>query len=274
MIPVIIISLANATARRDAMRQNLDSLGIGYTIFDAVDGRAMSADEIAAIEPRPYIGQSSRPLSAGEIGCAASFRGVLKSFLDSGEPFICVTEDDARFAPDVRRFLDRGTLQSLPAFDVLRLINDPRRGASLSRIVARQDGYAVHAPLRLGLFTLAQIFSRAGAQAVLQGSVPLTAPIDNLMYRDVGILGLRVLEVRPPVVTVRNLPSLIGWRFHETAEAQPRGVMVKMRRAMFKLDRRIRAITSYSRAWGARAILQIRHFPHALARRKHSGQWN
>jgi glycosyl transferase, family 25 len=265
VVPVVVISLARSADRRTAVRRNLDSLGIAHTFFDAVDGRAMSADAIAAIAPRPYVGQSSRPLSAGEIGCAASFRAVLTGFLAGSEPFVCVAEDDASFAPDARRFLDPALLRALPDFDVIRLVNDPRRGARLSRIVAREGGYAVHAPLRLGLYMFAQVFSRAGAQAVLSGLVPLTAPIDNLIYRDVGILGLRVLEVRPPVVTARQLPSLIGERFEETAKAQPRGPMIILRRKHYLLDRRIRAITSYARAWGARAMLGIRVFPNVSA---------
>jgi glycosyl transferase family 25 len=260
VVPVVVISLARSADRRAAMRDNLDRLGIAYTFFDAIDGRAMSADDLAAIAPRPYVGQSSRPLSQGEIGCAASFRAVLIGFLDGIDPFVCIAEDDANFAPDARRFLDPAVLRALPAFDVLRLVNDPRRGASLSRVVAQEAGYAVHAPLRLGLYMNAQVFSRAGAQAVVSGLVPLTAPIDNLIYRDVGILGLRVLEVRPPVVTARNLPSMIGWRFEETAKAQPRGPLIILRRKKYLLDRRIRAITSYILAWGARAILQIRMF--------------
>jgi len=74
VVPVVVISLARSADRRTAVRRNLDSLGIAHTFFDAVDGRAMSADAIAAIAPRPYVGQSSRPLSAGRrhAGCARS----------------------------------------------------------------------------------------------------------------------------------------------------------------------------------------------------------
>jgi glycosyl transferase, family 25 len=266
VVSVVVISLARSADRRAAVRQNLDNLDIAYTFFDAVDGRAMSAADIAAIAPRPYIGQSSRPLSDGEIGCAASFRAVLTRFLNGTDPFLCIAEDDASFAPDARHFLDPAVLHALPAFDVIRLVNDPRRGARFSRIVAHEAGYAVHAPLRLGLYMFAQIFSRAGAQAVLSRLVPLRAPIDNLIYRDVGIPGLRVLEVRPPVVTARNLPSMIGERFEETAERQPRGLIIILRRKMFLLGRRLRSFTSYVRAWGAPAVLQIRVFPNASAK--------
>jgi hypothetical protein len=186
---------------------------------------------------------------------------VLKDFLCGTEPFVCIAEDDASFAPDARHFLDPAVLRTLPPFDIMRFHNDPRRGVSLSRIVAREVGYAVHAPLRLGVYSFAQIYSRAGAGAVISGLVPLTAPIDNLIYRDVGIFGLRVLEVRPAIVTVRNLPSMIGERFEDTAKSQPHGLIVILRRKKYLLGRRIRAVTSYVRAWGARAILQIRAFP-------------
>jgi glycosyl transferase, family 25 len=258
VVPVVVISLARSADRRAAMRQNLESLGIAHAFFDAVDGRAMSAEDIAAIAPRPYVGQSSRSLSAGEIGCAASLRAVLRSFLDGAEPFVCIAEDDASFAPGARRFLDPAVLRTLPSFDIMRFHNDFRRGVGLSRIVAREVGYAVHAPLRLGVYSFAQIYTRAGAKAVYSGLVPLTAPIDNLIYRDVGIFGLRVLEVRPAVVTARDLPSVIGERFEETAKDQPHGLIVILRRKMYLLGRRVRAVTSYVRAWGARALLGIR----------------
>jgi len=261
VIPVVVISLARAADRRAVAQENLAGLGIAFTFFDAIEGRAMSAEAIAAISPRPYVGQFSRPLSAGEIGCAASFFAVLRRFLDGSEGFICIAEDDASFAPDAAHFLDPTRLASLPPFDVLRLVNDPRRGTKLSRIVARDGGHAVHAPLRLGHFTAAQVFSRAGARAVLAGAVPLTAPIDNLMYRDAGILGLRVLEVRPPVVAMRQLPSTIDDRFRENAPGPRHGPIIVLRRKLFMLDRRIRAVASYLRAWGPAAILRIRPYP-------------
>jgi glycosyl transferase, family 25 len=262
VVPVVVISLATSADRRAAMRRNLDDLSIAFTFFDAVDGRAMSADDIAAISPRPYVGQSSRPLSAGEIGCAASLRAVLTVFLDGTDSFLCVAEDDASFAPDVLYFLDPTVLRALPPFDVMRLHNDARRGVNMSRIVAVQNaGYAVHAPLRLGIYSFAQVYTRAGAKAVISGLVPLTAPIDNLIYRDVGILGLRVLEVRPAVVVARGLPSTIGDRFKKAATRRPRGLIVILRRKIFMIGRRLRAIISYTRAWGASATLHIRAFP-------------
>jgi hypothetical protein len=260
VIPVVVISLVRAADRRAAMRQNLGDLGIAFTFFDAIEGRGMAADAIAAIAPRPYVGQFSRHLSAGEIGCAASFFAVLRRFLDSRDSFICIAEDDATFTPDAARFLDPARLASLPPFDVLRLVNDPRRGTDLSRIVAREGCHAVHAPLRLGHLMLAQVFSRAGAKAVLAGAVPLTAPIDNLLYRDVGILGLRVLEVRPPPVAMRPAPSTIGDRYSEGGAPPRHGPIIVLRRKLFMLDRRVRAVASYLRAWGLGAILRIRPY--------------
>jgi glycosyl transferase family 25 len=262
VVPVVVISLAPSADRRAAMGRNLNDLSIAYTFFDAVDGRAMSADDLAAISPRPYVGQSSRPLSVGEIGCAASLRAVLTSFLDGTDPFVCIAKDDASFAPDVRYFLDPTVLRALPPFDVMRLHNDARRAVNMSRIVAVLDaGYAVHAPLRLGIYSFAQVYTRSGAKAVISGLVPLTAPIDNLIYRDVGILGLRVLEVRPAVVVARGLPSTIGDRFNNAATRQPRSLIVILRRKMFLLRRRLRSIVSYARAWGVSATLHIRAFP-------------
>jgi glycosyl transferase, family 25 len=260
VVPVVVISLAKSTERRAYMQRNLEDIGIAYTFFYGIDGHAMSPDVIAANAPRLYIGQSDRPLIPGEIGCAASMRAVLADFLNGSNLFVCIAEDDVLFSPDVRHFLDPTMLCALPLFDIMRLHNDSRRGMNLSRIVAWEAGYAVHAPLRLGVYCFAQIFTRAGAKAVISGLVPLRAPIDNLIYRDVGIFGLRVLEVRPAIVTGNHLPSVIGNRF-DHSESKPRDLIVTLRRWMYLFSRRVRRVTSYMRAWGACAILQIRAFP-------------
>ena len=81
------------------------------------------------------------------------------------------------------------------------------------------------------------------------------------MYRDVGILRLRVLEVRPPVVAMRPLPSTIEDRSLEKVPGSRHGPIIVLRRSLSSLNRRIRAVTSYLRAWGLRAFLRIRPHP-------------
>src|SRR5262249_55603511 len=136
---------------------------------------------------------------------------------------------------------------------------DPDRRRGLTRIVAGDASRAVHAPLRLGFFMLAQVFSRDGARKVLDALVPLWAPIDNLIYRDCGAVGLRVLELRPAVVEPREPPTDMGERYgHSPLRPAGQVLAIEVRRRLFLLSRRFRALRSYVQAWGVSGLLKLR----------------
>jgi glycosyl transferase, family 25 len=257
VIPVVIISMSRSLDRREAMMASFHALGVPFTFFDAVDGQTMTDEEVAVLSPKPYVGHKKRPLNRGEIGCAESFRRVLQKFVAGGDDYLCVAEDDANFSPQALAYLDPATLEGLEPFDVLRLAGDPQRDRGLTRVVASGGGRAVHAPLRVGFFTLAQVVSRVGAQKVLNGLVPLWAPIDVLIYRDTGIVGLRVLEVRPAVVLRPDAPSTIPGRFQQRTGGHA-SLDVELRRKLWLLTRRFRAVWSYLRAWGFIGLVKLR----------------
>jgi glycosyl transferase family 25 len=257
VIPIVVISLLRSSARRMAMIANFKDLGVSFSFFDAVDGQTMTADEIAAISPRPYPGHKDRLLTRGEIACAESFRRALQQFLASDGDYVCLAEDDCEFTADSVSYLVPAALRRLEPFDVMRLVTDPERERGLTRIILQDGRHAVHAPLRPGFFTLSQVFSRAGARKVLDGLVPLWAPIDMILYRDNGIVGLRVLELRPAVVLHREVETTIPQRF----SARPRGhasFRVELRRRLWLIKRRLRAVRSYQKAWGWAGLLKLR----------------
>jgi GR25 family glycosyltransferase involved in LPS biosynthesis len=262
MIPIVVISLRRANDRRQAIERNFAGLGIPFSFFDGVDARTMSATETVALDPRPYVGHKNRPLSPGEIAVAISFQRVLEHFCAGEEPFICVTEDDASILPEAGEYLDPARLRGLPDFDILRLANDPKRARGLTRVVTTDGVHAIHAPLRTGFFMLGQVFSRAGAQKALAGMAPLWAPLDNLLYRDAGIVGLRVLEVRPAVV-IPNEEHSRRSTLDTNYAAPPSGnawrtLAIVTRRKWFLLMRRWRAVRSYFLAWGLSGLLRLR----------------
>ena len=89
--------------------------------------------------------------------------------------------------------------------------------------------------------------------------VPLWAPLDNLIYRDAGIVGLRVIEIRPAVVLPRPTPTMIEGRFEDAAaRAVRRPLKIELRRKLFIVARRFRAVRSYARAWGLRGLCKLR----------------
>ena len=54
-----------------------------------------------------------------------------------------------------------------------------------------------------------QIISRPGAQKILDATVPLWAPLDNIIYREAGILGLCILCADPaPIAHCEDTESM------------------------------------------------------------------
>jgi glycosyl transferase family 25 len=256
MVPVFVISLTRSTQRRSFIQNSLGALGIPFRFFDAIDGIAMSPVENASMAPQRHGGRYGRPLNPGEIGCAASFRAVLQKIESEKSEFVCVTEDEAKFSAESRQFLEEKLLQELPKFDVLRLHNDHKIGTKgFAYAVPLLKGYSIFASVKPGLYCTAQIFTRAGASKILAGMIPLKAPIDNMIYRDSRIAGLRVLEVRPSVVNLHPMESTIGNRYREKQTIRSR-----LLRKTFFLARNIRSLVNFTRAWGFLSLFHLRYF--------------
>jgi glycosyl transferase family 25 len=258
MIPIVVISLSKSLDRRAAMRENLNRLGVPFSFFDAIDGRQLTADHLVELDPKLYMLHSNRPLSPGEVGCSASFRAVLTQFANSErDKFLCIIEDDCELFPGTVHFLDEKTLRSLPEFDVLRLVR-ARRTPELSSVKAVVDGHKIIARLRPGFSTTAQIFSLPGAKKTLKSFLPLKAPFDMYLYRDITIIGLRVLEVHPEVAEPRStdaVNSVIGERFGARRE---KTAYLVLQKKIFLLRRHGRMVLSFGRAWGFREFFRLR----------------
>jgi glycosyl transferase family 25 len=263
VIPVIVISLPKSIDRRSTIRTHLADLGIPFSFFDAVDGYKMSAADIAAYSPR-FAGKPYRKLSPEEIGCAASHRKVVDEISHGANPFVCVLEDDAHLSPDAIYFLDDKFLRQLSYFHALRLVNDPKRTNSLSKLTNRHHGYDICAPLRPGFRTTAQVYSREGSAKIAEGLSPLLVPIDNAIYADCRIYGLRTLEVRPGVAVPSKSISTIGSR-----ESRGRRTVRSIyRNKIFLLARFFRVIRNFVHAWGWAALFSLaRYGPSVITQR-------
>jgi glycosyl transferase family 25 len=264
VIPVVVISLRRSAERREAMSAHLGSLGIPFSYFDGIDGSKMTDADIAALRPPQRLGRYPLALTPGEIGCAASFQALLRRIASGPDEHVCVAEDDALFSTAAPDFLDTEFLCGLPEFDVLRMVNDGLDAAWPRRFIARHGDRRIYAPLKLAYLLTGQVFSRAGAARIAAGMVPLVAPIDNLIYHDVGIFGLRILEVRPAVVTPRSGASIIGDdRFVFRDQHRPRTFGYTCYKWLSKQTgtprrwlRSSHQMASYAQAWGIRALTE------------------
>lgn len=174
-IPVFILSLPDAAARRARSARHHARLGIACTIIDGVDGRRLDeAARQAAVAP----GVS---LSPSEIGCHLSHARAWEAIVASGAPCGVVLEDDgliaARFAPLLREGLP------VDRFDYLFLDVDAHNERGL---VAYDRADALALGHGLCAYTLsdggegahAYVITRTEARRRLAEAVPLRGPAD------------------------------------------------------------------------------------------------
>lgn len=103
-IPCFVISLAGSP-RREVIAKALEGAGITFSFFDAVDGRAMSAERRS--EVYDGIGRKNRHLSPGEIGCALSHLTLYRRMVAENIPEALILEDDAIIDRRLAEFLAR-----------------------------------------------------------------------------------------------------------------------------------------------------------------------
>ncbi|MFT7402072.1 MAG: glycosyl transferase family 25, partial [Hydrogenophaga sp.] len=99
-LKVVLINLPHSNERRQAMQQRLAELGLAYTLFAAVNGRAEQARLFEAVDVPAFQRHVGRDVLPGEIGCYFSHITVWQQFIDSGEDVLLVLEDDVVFGSD------------------------------------------------------------------------------------------------------------------------------------------------------------------------------
>jgi glycosyl transferase family 25 len=175
---VYVINLARRPDRRAFMQQQADRLGLQFDFIDAVDART-DAPEFSEVEVRR--GLSGR-LSRGDLACTLSHRKFWRLFLETGEPYAVVLEDDAILADDSAEYLAQPTWIP-PDAEVVKL----ERYGRLRPMFMDRDPAPAHAR-RVGRFygkcagTAGYIVSAAGARRLLAATNSVDDPIDQMMF--------------------------------------------------------------------------------------------
>jgi glycosyl transferase family 25 len=115
-IPVYVISLKRSTERRKTIEKMLDSGGIEFTYFDAVDGKNMSNDD--NYMRNKYVTENT--LNPGQIGCFLSHVNLLNRAVDSGK-YTLILEDDAKVPNDIIDKIIKIIENSPKDFDIIFL---------------------------------------------------------------------------------------------------------------------------------------------------------
>lgn len=178
-LPVWLINLPRATARRVKMEAQLDPMGLPYTMFPGVDGRAEEARLLANTDIAAFKRNMGREILIGGIGCYHSHLGVWEAFLATGKPHALVLEDDVVFHDDFLPAL-RLALQAEAHWDLLKL---NRIRAKLPIPQGRIGPYRLMAYLGPNTGTGAYLINRATAARLLPAMRRVTRATDHEINR-------------------------------------------------------------------------------------------
>jgi glycosyl transferase, family 25 len=196
-IPVWLINLPRATGRRAAMEERMARLGIGYTLFPGIDGRAEAERLLRSVDVPAFERNMGRKILVGGIGCYHSHLAVWEAFIAMGAPVALVLEDDILFHDD---FLDavRTGLAGVAHWDMLKL-NCIR--AKLPVRQGRLGAYDLNAYVGPATGTGAYLITRDTAARLLSAMRHVTRATDHEINRffrhDFRLLGLEPFPSHP-----------------------------------------------------------------------------
>lgn len=178
-IGIWLISLAGATDRRKRMVDQLDAMGLSWTVFDAVDGRAKQSDLLQNADAAAYARNMGSPILPGKLGVYASHIAVWREFLASPCKTALVFEDDVVFHDDFLTALDT----ALDASDLWDLVRFNCVRAKLPVTQAVLGRYKLNA--YAGPFTgnAAYLIQRDVAARLIPRLSPQTRALDHELNR-------------------------------------------------------------------------------------------
>lgn len=114
-IKIFIINLRESEERRSEMIRKMDSFGLEYEFFEAVDGRELSEEFLTKIRNQPYSFKKAfgREMKVGEIGCAMSHLKVYKAMVETQIDVALILEDDIDFDERLQFVLENGRTKEI-----------------------------------------------------------------------------------------------------------------------------------------------------------------
>ena len=206
MPPIWVISLERATERRENVRAAFTALGLPFEILDAVDGGALTAEQVGRYSQWRACFETGRGLGQGELGAALSHLMVYERMVREEIPVVAIFEDDVEPGPDLPGLL-ASTDRLPPDWQVVNLRTtfawsepQPVDTAPIA------DGYRVCTYGRTPLGAVGYLINLAGARRVLAAAYPVGLPSDELLFRP-RPAGLTRYGIEPSPLGHRDIES-------------------------------------------------------------------
>ena len=205
-----VINLDRAPDRLARVRAQLQHLQLPFTRLAAVDARALTPGQRAALDEPAYRRKHGMSPVLGELGCYLSHVAVMRAFLASDLAFALVLEDDVLLKDSLPAVL-KGLLSHPGRWDVVKL-SAVHRGTPMPYLEVA-PGHQLAVMLSRCTGSSAYVMNRRAAQAYLRepdGLLPMQLPYDHVF--DQGWrFGLKVRLVAPqPCGHDAQIESTIG----------------------------------------------------------------
>ena len=192
-VSVFVISLERSVERRRRVAEMLESLKVKFTIFPAIDGSALSPQELELYSSDLAVKKAGRELVAGEIGCYLSHLRLWESIGETGIQNALILEDDAEIGSAAVNIIHRRR-RLPPDWETVNFLSDTQvlvQGDPIWDIhrVGEYAGWANRASTYL-------VNSR-GVEKLVKAALPIALAADGLTGR-VQETGLRLYGVYPP----------------------------------------------------------------------------
>jgi glycosyl transferase family 25 len=214
-----VINLDRAPDRLERIRSQLQRLGLTFTRLPAVDARALTADQRAALDDAGYRRKHGMAPLPGELGCYLSHVEAMRLFLAGGAEFALVLEDDVLLHDGLPAVL-HSLMHHAGRWDMVKL--SAVHSGTPQPVLQLAPGYQLAVMLSRCTGASAYIVNRHAAQAYVEGLLPMQLPYDHVF--DQGWrFGLKVRLVTPtPCGHDDRIASTMGYssaptrKFHWT----------------------------------------------------------
>ena len=197
-----IINMPNATARRKHMESLFERITMSHVLVEAVVGKDLILPHKDFDEKRYRDAHGKLP-NLSELGCYFSHLKAIQQFLEDGEDYGLILEDDLKFDASIEPLLNKA-LEFNNNFDLLRLsglhnggpvnINSLNKSYSLACNLTRQTGAGAY------------LLNRHAAKQLLKHLSPMWLPYDHAFDRE-WTFGVKTMTINPMPILQNITPE-------------------------------------------------------------------
>lgn len=202
MIKIFYINLDESVDRREWFENQARRLDLRINRIAAVPGARLAPGELQRLQGRV---SSNIALGPREIGCFLSHRKAWEAFLQTGEPWGFIAEDDLHLSMDARPFFE--SPDWIPAdADVIKPETTFRKAHMSRASLAAPGGRVLRRLLSLHGGAGGYFVSRSSAEALLELTGRRCEPADHIVFNpDFGFFANRTVYQVEPAFAVQDL---------------------------------------------------------------------